>query len=218
MFDFLRSLDLHPLEWSEAVSSTGKASPYIGEILDAAFSSAHAVVVLFTPDDEARLRAPFRVENDPAHETELTGQARPNVLFEAGMAMGRDQDRTVLVELGNLRPFSDVAGRHAIRLDNSSQRRQELAQRLKVAGCPVNLQGTDWHLAGDFEGAIAEENDNPGHPVEQSPELRTTPPISADARELLLDAAQSADDTIMAYRVMTGMGIKTGNRVLCRTG
>lgn len=162
LFDFLRSLDLHPLEWSEAVRATGRASPYIGEILDAAFSSAHAIVILLTPDDEARIRAPFRVESDPAHESELTGQARPNVLFEAGMAMGGDQDRTVLVELGNLRPFSDVAGRHVIRLDNSSQRRQELAQRLQVAGCPVNLQGIDWHKAGDFEGAVAEENDNLG--------------------------------------------------------
>ena len=154
-FDFLRAIGLHPLEWSEAVRATGKTSPYIGEILDAAFSLAHAVVILLTPDDEARLRESFWAENEPPHETQLTGQARPNVLFEAGMAMGRSQDRTVLVELGDLRPFSDVAGRHAIRLANNSQRRQELAQRLEAAGCPVNLQGTDWHTAGDFEAALA---------------------------------------------------------------
>ena len=218
LFDFLRAVDLHPLEWSEAVSATAKASPYIGEILDVAFSRAHAIVVLFTPDDEARLKGPLRAENDPPHETQLTGQPRPNVLFEAGMAMGRNQDRTILVELGNLRPFSDVAGRHAIRLDNSSQRRQELAQRLQVAGCPVNLQGTDWHLAGDFEGAVAEENDNLDPRFEQPPELPTTPPISADARELLLDAARSADDTIMAYKVMAGLGIRTGNRTFVEPG
>ena len=54
MFEFLRSLDLHPLEWSEAVSTTGKPSPYISEILDAAFSRAHAVVVLLTPDGTQR--------------------------------------------------------------------------------------------------------------------------------------------------------------------
>ena len=53
LFQFLRSIDLHPLEWNEAVRSTGKTSPYVAEILDAAFSRAHAVVVLFTPDDEA---------------------------------------------------------------------------------------------------------------------------------------------------------------------
>ena len=82
LFEFLRAIDLHPLEWSEAVRATGKPSPYIGEILDAAFSRAHAVVVLFTPDDEARLREQFRIDSDLLHETQLTGQARPNVLFE----------------------------------------------------------------------------------------------------------------------------------------
>ena len=154
MFTFLRTIGLHPLEWNEAVRATGKTMPYIGEILDAAFTQAGAVVVLMTPDDEARLREPFRSPNDPPHETELTGQARPNVLFEAGMAMGRNADRTILVELGSLRPFSDVSGLHVIRMDNSSQRRQELAQRLESAGCPVNLDGIDWHSAGDFDAAL----------------------------------------------------------------
>ena len=154
LFDFLRSISLHPVEWSEAVQATGKASPYIGDILNAAFSRAHAVVVLLTPDDEARLREPWQGKNEPPHEVELSGQARPNVLFEAGMAMGRDEDRTVLVEIGYIRPFSDIAGRHTVRLDNTSPRRQELANRLKAAGCPVNLNGTDWHSAGDFDAAI----------------------------------------------------------------
>ena len=156
MFVFLRSIGLHPLEWNEAVQATGKPMPYIGEILDAAFAQAGAVVVLMTPDDEARLREPFRSPSDPPHETELTGQARANVLFEAGMAMGRNADRTILVELGSLKPFSDVAGLHVKRMDNSSQRRQELAQRLESAGCPVNLDGVDWHTAGDFDTALLE--------------------------------------------------------------
>ena len=156
MFTYLRTIGLHPLEWNEAVRATGKPMPYIGEILDAAFAQAGAVVVLMTPDDEARLREQFRSPSDPPHETELTGQARANVLFEAGMAMGRNADRTILVELGSLRPFSDVAGLHVIRMDNHSQRRQELAQRLESAGCPVNLDGVDWHTAGDFDTALLE--------------------------------------------------------------
>ncbi len=175
LFEFLRALDLHPLEWAEAVSATGKPSPYIGEILDAAFSRAHAVVVLFTPDDEARLKRELRRDSDPPHETELTGQARPNVLFEAGMAMSRSQDRTILVELGNLRPFSDLGGRHTIRLDDSSQQRQDLAQRLGAAGCPVNLNGTDWHSAGDFDSAVlpTETNrENPDSPKNSLEETR----------------------------------------------
>ena len=154
LFTFLRSIGLHPLEWSEAIAATGKSSPYIGEILDAAFSIAQAVIVLMTPDDEARLRDPFRQSDDPPYEAQLTPQARPNVLFEAGMAMGRSPDRTVLVELGLLRPFSDIAGRHTIKLDDSTQRRQQLANRLQTAKCRVNLSGTDWHTAGDFGSAI----------------------------------------------------------------
>ena len=150
MFDFLRSLELSPIEFSQARGMTRRPSPYIGEILDEAFSAAQAIVVLLTPDDEARLKEPFHRENDPPHETEPAGQARPNVLFEAGMAMGRDPDRTVLVEIGRLRPFSDIAGLHIVRFDGSSQMRQDLAHRLRDAGCDVDLDGQHWHTAGDF--------------------------------------------------------------------
>jgi predicted nucleotide-binding protein len=150
LFRFLRSIGLSPLEWSQAIRETGKASPFIGEILDAAFSKAQAVVVLMTPDDVAQLRESLRSPHDPPHESQLTGQARPNVLFEAGMAMGRNPDRTIIVELGTLRPFSDIGGRHVLKLSNATQDRQELAQRLETAGCPVNLTGRDWHTEGDF--------------------------------------------------------------------
>lgn len=71
------------------------------------------------------------------------------------MALGRDAKRTVLVEIGDVRPFSDVAGRHAIRLTNDSAKRQALATRLKTAGCDVDLRGTDWHSTGDFTPPLA---------------------------------------------------------------
>lgn len=150
MFEFLRSLDLRPIEWSQAVKQTGKGSPYIGEVLDAAFAMAQAVVVLLTPDDEARLRDEYIKDRDEPYERQLTPQARPNVLFEAGLAMGRHPTRTVLVEYGAMRPFSDVAGIHTVRINNSSEKRQELAQRLQTAGCQVDMSGTDWHRTGNF--------------------------------------------------------------------
>ena len=159
LFRFLRSIGLTPLEWSQAITATGKASPYIGEVLDAAFSRAQAVVVLMTPDDKAYLRTALRKPDDPAFEAKLTYQARPNVLFEAGMAMGRAIERTIIVQVGELRPFSDLGGRHVMKLDNSTERRQELAQRLKSAGCPVDLTGTDWHREGDFN-ILADESLN----------------------------------------------------------
>ena len=156
MFAFLRALKLDPLEWSEAVKATGKPNPYVGDVLAAALARARAILVLLTPDDDACLREHLRRPKDPRYETELTPQARPNVLFEAGMAMGRDETRTVLVELGELRPFSDIGGRHVVRLDNSIARRQDVVDRLQLAGCDVDPgSGRDWHTEGDFEAAIA---------------------------------------------------------------
>ncbi len=149
-FGFLRAVGLQPIEWNQAVGLVGRPSPYIGEILDAALAHAGAIIVLFTPDDEGRLRKGFRSSSDAPYDIELTGQARQNVIFEAGMAMGRCPDRTILVELGDLRPFSDVAGRHVVRLNNSAARRQELADRLDLAGCSVDRTGTDWYTVGDF--------------------------------------------------------------------
>lgn len=148
LFAFLRALGLLPMPWSTAVAATGSASPYVGEVLDAAFQEAQAIVILLTPDDEARLRAPFHRHSDPTHEVELTPQPRPNVLFEAGMALGRSPNQTVLIEVGALRGFSDVGGRHVVRLENSSISRQELADRLRSAGCPVSFEGTDWQTVG----------------------------------------------------------------------
>ena len=215
MFAFLRAIGLHPLEWPEVVHATGKTSPYIGEILDTAFSEALAVVALFTPDDEARLREPFMKEDDHSYETELTGQARPNVLFEAGMAMGCNQSRTILVELGNLRPFSDVGGRHTIRINNSSECRQELAQRLQAAGCPVNLMGTDWHTAGDFESALAmtisEASERP-NAVEQATSTAKDSNLSEDTTNLLKEATRDSSGEILKLTTSGGLCFRTNHR------
>jgi hypothetical protein len=149
MFAFLRAIGLDPIEWGKALAATGSASPYIGEVLDTAFGMAQAIVVLMTPDEMAYLLSDHGSGPDDP-DTKVAPQARPNVLFEAGMAMGRDPKRTVLVELGTLRPFSDVAGRHAVRLNDSPDKRIDLANRLKTAGCDVDTSGTDWLKEGDF--------------------------------------------------------------------
>lgn len=154
LFTFLRSLGLKPLEWQQIIDMTGSAAPYVGDLLHAAFNAAQAVVVLLTPDDLSMLRQDLRSTDDPLYESALTGQARPNVLFEAGMAFGRNPSQTVLVEIGRLRPFSDIGGRHVIRLDGSVVRRQELALRLANAGCAVDMTGSDWHTAGDFTSDV----------------------------------------------------------------
>jgi predicted nucleotide-binding protein len=150
LFDFLRALGLKPLEWEKVVLMTKKTNPYIGDILDNTMAKVQAVVVLFSPDDEAKLRAEFITRSDGPGEKKLRGQPRPNVLFEAGLALGRHPDKTILVEVGKLRKFSDIAGRHVVRLSNEYSKRNDLANRLENLGCNVDKQGTDWTKAGDF--------------------------------------------------------------------
>jgi predicted nucleotide-binding protein len=150
LFTFLRALGLQPIEWIQAIRMTGEPSPFVGTVLDGAFREAAAIVVLFTPDDEARLKKPYRKANDPAYERILSGQARPNVLFEAGVALGRNPTSTVLVQIGELRQFSDIAGRHIMHLTNDASSRRELASKLETAGLRVDTSGTDWLREGDL--------------------------------------------------------------------
>lgn len=138
------------MEWNKALRLTGKPTPSIGDVLKVAFEKAGAIVVLLTPDEEARLKAKFRVSGDAAAEFRLRGQARPNVLFEAGMAFGSRWDNTVLVEVGALRPAGDLAGKHVVRMNGTAEARRELATELEAAGCEVDTCGVDWLSAGEF--------------------------------------------------------------------
>lgn len=150
LFDLLRALALKPLEWNQIIKRTGQGSPYVGDILETAFREAAAVVVLFTPDDLAKLKKKYWKSKDPSYEKRLIGQARPNVLFEAGMAFGKNPNSTILVQLGEIRPFSDVSGRHVVHLSNDPTSRQEFATKLANGGCNVDTTGTDWLTVGDF--------------------------------------------------------------------
>lgn len=151
LFDFLRALGLVPLEWEEMVALTGKASPYIGEVLDAGFANTQAVIVLLTGDDEARLRKDLQGSKEPPYEIELTSQARPNVLFEAGMALGKNSEKTIILEQSGLRPFSDLAGRHIIRLSTgSAEERMAVITRLKAASCSITDHGRVDYITGNY--------------------------------------------------------------------
>ena len=140
LWDFLRAIGLHPLDWEEdLVALTGQGTPFIGQVLDAAFKRARAVVVLLTPDDMVTLHSDLVEAGEEPFETEMTCQARPNVIFEAGMAFGFNPTRTILVEIGQHRPVSDLGGRHTIRLGTADTLRG-LARRLEAAGCAVDRE------------------------------------------------------------------------------
>lgn len=112
MFSFLRDVGLRPLRWEQLRRETGTSTPYTGEIVEKAFEISQAVVVLFTPDDEARLHPDLRGKHEPETERELTGQPRQNVLIEAGMALSTHRRRTIIVEIGKLRPITNRRPQH----------------------------------------------------------------------------------------------------------
>jgi predicted nucleotide-binding protein len=148
----LRAFDLKVIEWREASAHAGGGTPYTGDIVAAGMELADAVVVLLTPDDIGYVRPAFRMAADGPNDLEPTGQARLNVIFEAGMAMARDRKRVVLVEVGQVRKMSDIEGLNIIRMSNDVGDRRDLAQRLKSAGLAVDLDGGDeqWRTVGDF--------------------------------------------------------------------
>ncbi|GAA2285033.1 hypothetical protein GCM10010149_33380 [Nonomuraea roseoviolacea subsp. roseoviolacea] len=141
IFDLLRRMDLNPLEWDTMVHALGVSSPYLGEVLDHAFTMMQAALVLMTPDDMVRLH-PDLAEPDQDRLTEC--QPRPNVLFEAGMAFGKCPERTVLLYTGRQRAVSDLAGLNYIAFDGSVQSINKLKLRLQTAGCAVRDTGSDY--------------------------------------------------------------------------
>ncbi|MEU7921947.1 CATRA conflict system CASPASE/TPR repeat-associated protein [Micromonospora zamorensis] len=152
---FLQALDLRPLDWEQVVARTGNAAPTLIDVLDKAIEDIQAAVVLLTPDDVGTLHPNLYGSNEPEYETKPTGQARPNVLFEAGMALARYRTRTVIIEIGELRPFSDLGGVNVIKFDGTVEQLHKIAHRLRVAGCAVDTTGPDWLDTHRFNGLDA---------------------------------------------------------------
>ncbi|MET4384293.1 putative nucleotide-binding protein [Bradyrhizobium sp. F1.4.3] len=150
MFDFLRALGLAPQEWQQALAAAKGNNPYVGNVIDEVMDQAQAVVVMLSPDDLVQLKDQFVGPDERNSEGKPQGQARPNVLFEAGMAMARHVEKTVMVRIGRIKPFSDVFGRHIPALGEDFDSRNDFANRLEKAGCKVNRIGTDWAKTGVF--------------------------------------------------------------------
>lgn len=201
MFSFLDAIGLEPIEWNEAIAMTRKPSPSVPEIVSTAFREAQATIVLLSGDDLAILRKKFIQEHDEDYEKELTPQARPNVLFEAGMAMAASQDRTVLVQVGKIRKFSDIEGLHITHLDNSPQKRQELITKLRSAECDIRDISADnrWMETGNFQDQLDSHEANINKP-QSRPAISTLPEVKK--KRLPLMQAESLLDRMKRERAV----------------
>jgi predicted nucleotide-binding protein len=153
MFAFLRAIGLNPLEWSQAIKAARGANPHVDDVISKAMDNVQGVLVMFSPDEDARLKSKFCGAADKKKGLcTLDGQARPNVIFEAGLALGAHSNKTLLVQVGDMRDISDIAGKHLIYLSNSATSRKELAQRLQSKlRFKVDTTGNDWLTTGDFD-------------------------------------------------------------------
>jgi hypothetical protein len=105
MFEFLRSLDLKPLEWEQAILQAKDVNPHVDEVLDVSMGRVQAVVVIFSPDDDAMLTPKLHGRREPATERKLQGQPRPNVLFEAGWLLHGTRKRPLSYRLAKCAVF-----------------------------------------------------------------------------------------------------------------
>ena len=162
IFDFLRAIDLHPLEWDKVVAETKSVKPTLAEAVLSGLAAAQAVVVLMTPDDVVRLHPELQEPNDHPAEAEESMQPRPNVLLELGMALMSHPDKALLLFAGEQRPVTDLGGINFVRIADTVACRQRIANRLALAGCAVDLTGNHWHKAGDFAALTALRRRPPG--------------------------------------------------------
>lgn len=130
---FIRSIGLEWLSFDDAAAGLGPA-PFIGDIIKKGIDSANAAIALFTPDEQAALYS-FTGERERSGEEDARWQARPNVIFEAGIAYGLKPDKTLLVTLGSdVRLFSNLGGRRFVELDQPGGRSLLLSHLTEVLG------------------------------------------------------------------------------------
>ncbi|QHF21652.1 hypothetical protein GTU71_12965 [Rathayibacter sp. VKM Ac-2762] len=148
----LLALDLRIVTWDDAVRACGGGTPHTLDVVRAGINLATAVVVLMTADDLGQVKPEFHQATDNPREASLSGQARQNVVFEAGWAMALNQDHVVLVRVGDVRPLSDIDGLNYVSLSGDISSRRQLIGRLKNCELAVDDSGERWRAAGTFPG------------------------------------------------------------------
>ena len=71
------------------------------------------------------------------------------------MALALLPNQTIVLRAGSMRWPADLEGLNYIRVTESADWCNKLAERLKTAGCPVDRTGTDWQRADRFRNLDA---------------------------------------------------------------
>jgi predicted nucleotide-binding protein len=151
MKQFLRSLGLDPHDF-DAVRNEMPGSVHLWQVVERALETARAIVVLHTPDEFVSLHPKLAGPKEVAR-----WQPRPNVLIEAGLAMGIGKECTIVVRFGETDIASDFQGFHFDRVGNDPDSRANFRKRFAAIGCPIN-DSNDYlnpSLSGDFVECVS---------------------------------------------------------------
>lgn len=150
IFNLLRALKLEPMEWMEVISSTGHPDAYIHEAIKKSMDDAGAVVVIMAPEEKATLLEEFR--SDPG-DGKTYRQSRPNVIFEAGLALGLKEEKTLILQFGESRIFTDILGKHILKYVGKNQDikfKNDLLHKLQIAGCSCSAGNDYYQISIDY--------------------------------------------------------------------
>ncbi len=136
---FLEGLGLKFLKKERAVDliEDGNTAPFIGQVIDIAFEHAQAVIVLLTGEEDVQLCKEFQRNDEDDFEKVFSPQPTQEQIFEAGYAFGKSPKRTILVQIGHVRSFSDIIGIHILHFTNTPEDYAILRTRLERAGCSI---------------------------------------------------------------------------------
>lgn len=112
----VEGLGLQPLFWQEALDRTGVWSPSVIGRFRSCLDVAQGVIVIL----EGGL-----------------GDSGLNLAFEAGLALGLAEERTVVVQLGDQPPPNDLEAVNILRLRSTKESVNALSAALRGAGCAV---------------------------------------------------------------------------------
>ncbi|MFF1559473.1 nucleotide-binding protein [Streptomyces sp. NPDC058279] len=145
---FVQALGLQVLTWEDArTQATRKVragAPTTLEIIETGMHQCKVILVLMTPDETVELKNEFAESEGERLPAE---QPRPNVIFEAGLALGLYKDRTVIVETRSGRVFTDLEGINRISLASVSGKMGLKTQLSEL--CRVDPQH-GWESVGEF--------------------------------------------------------------------
>lgn len=144
IFNLLRALKLDPMEWMEVIENADDPSPYLSKAIKKSIDEAAAVIIIMAPEEEAKLIKKMQTE---PNDGKLFRQPRPNVIFEAGLALGVKETKTIILQFGEMRIFSDILGKHILRYRGEKKNvefKNDLLRKLEIAGCDCKA-GNDYY-------------------------------------------------------------------------